>query len=325
MYLCELGLGLWSHIWIKRIWVDVVSTERPRTVRRRLPVLLPPHRLRAAPCRVLPLPVGGASRQPRGQLVPLWRGRADVRTRSGLNPIPPQDLDLVAVFVRRDAVAAGGDRAAMEGDLMASRGRRDVDRGRRGPGLRRGPGSRLPRLMSRGRRSLLQVDLRRVGSSFWTTNDPQVLRMSAVVDPPTVGATLGDGPLGPAAPHVVQPDQTYRQRRQRSPSQKSPRIHEMIRMKSNPPCPSPNLALCAQVRPRWKPSSRHTTLARFKSISSSHTVPQAPSWNTSTRPSLALRRFTPAKRTSWAEVGGGWRSRRQRSVCRNPKHNILVE
>lgn len=135
MYLCELGIGLWSHVWIKRLRVDVVSAERPRTVRRRLPVLLPPHRLRAAPCRVLPLPVGGASRQPRGQLVSLWRGRTDVRTRSGLNPIPPQDLDLVAVFVRRDAVAAGGGRAAMEGDLMASHGRRDVDRRRRGPGL----------------------------------------------------------------------------------------------------------------------------------------------------------------------------------------------
>lgn len=127
------GVVLWSHIWITRLWFNVVSAQPvapllrlPRTVRRRAPVLLSPHPLRAGPRRFLPLPAGGASRQPRGQLVALRRGRAHLRTRPGSISIPPQDLDLVAVLVRGDAVAAGSSGAAMEGDLMASPGRRDV-------------------------------------------------------------------------------------------------------------------------------------------------------------------------------------------------------
>lgn len=125
-YLRVLSSCLWSHIWIKRLWLHVVSTE-----------LLPP----VAPLLRLPrtvgrrLPVGGASRQPRRQLVTLRRGRADLRARPGSASIPPQDLDLVAILVRGDAVAAGGGRAATEGDLVASPGRRDVGRGRRGHGL----------------------------------------------------------------------------------------------------------------------------------------------------------------------------------------------
>lgn len=93
-HLCVLNISLQIHVWINWVWFHMVSAQllmpvappvgvdRGRMLRLGLPVglhsRLVPHGLRTCPRRLLPLPVGVAVGEARGQLVTSRQWWADL-------------------------------------------------------------------------------------------------------------------------------------------------------------------------------------------------------------------------------------------------------